>query len=162
MAMRRDDERIGVDYPTPTGGTFFRPGVLPPPTEYKIQASISAFTNGGATINDAWVIDVNNNRVNTLTPGSKFTIRVNFVANNNTGVLTLWSACVTAIDETRQIRNFAIARPIAPDRSIKGNLTLDWLSPGYNIMPGNDLTLSIKVFGNDSATISTPPAVSAW
>jgi len=130
--------------------------------KYTVSAKIAAFVNGGATIHDAWIVDATGNRVETLTAGSQFRVRVSFTATNSAATWALWSACVTFIDDTRTIRNFAIAKPFAPDAVIDGNLDLDWIPPGYNIMPNRNLPLTIRVFGNDSAVVNTPPDMAVW
>jgi hypothetical protein len=134
------------------------------------SGAVASFDVGQVTFDDVWIVDFTGNRVtsNSLTPTSQFKVRALMsITNNATGIFTAWSACVTVSDPTGAVRNYGIVR----SKTLKtwaGNITLESLktnpadSGGFNIMPDHDITLTLRVFGSDGATIATPPLDSVW
>ena len=86
--------------------------------------------------------------------GEYFDVEVDFTAQNPGGLY--WAACCTMIATDGTLPNYDVSRTIVPSSTISGTMKLDSMGkPGP--MPGNDVTLRIKLWGNQAWTTDPPP-----
>ncbi len=90
--------------------------------------------------------------------GEYFDVEVDYVALNP-GALQ-WSACATMITTAGELPNYDTTMTVWPSDKLSGTMKLDSMGkPGP--MPDHDITLRIKLFGNQERT-STPPPQNEW
>lgn len=129
--------------------------------------NLRAFSPGASAIYDVWLV-VDGSRVNSgekVASGKKFVVMANFKAvNGSTGLLNAWSACLTVTDATGTVRNYRLkdsSFSIPPNEIASSSLEINAM--GENIMPDNDLTLRVKLWGSDQLHPQPAyPDISLW
>lgn len=127
---------------------------------------IGAFVNGGMTISNIRIRKADGAYLTApfeLTAGTQFRVVVDVNAKNNAGGSVFdWSICLTVIDATKVVKNYTTRNSAGELGSsiIAGNVPID--SMGYNVMPANDITLTIKGWGTDNHNLLTPPPENLW
>ncbi len=90
--------------------------------------------------------------------GDYFDVEVDYSAYNP-GALQ-WAVCATMITPDGELTNFDATLTVWPSDELSGTMKLDELGqPGP--MPGYDITLRIKLWGNQERT-GTPPPQTEW
>ena len=90
--------------------------------------------------------------------GEYFDVEVDFTAQNP-GALS-WAAGATMMATNGTLPNYDVTRTIIPSSTLSGTMKLDSMGkPGP--MPAHDITLRIKLWGNQAWTTDPPPQ-SEW
>jgi len=105
-----------------------------------------------------------------IAPDTEFEIIVSYIIYNSATSFfdipsKLWSACVTAVDDTGQLRVWNAASTSAfPSDHIERTDTLNRSPfPKKLIMPDRDVSFRIKLWGHDQATEpNDPPPIDNW
>lgn len=112
-------------------------------------------------IRDAW-IEYGGNRVNEVPVGEYFSPKISYYADNPGACQ--WGICVTLIDTTGLISNYAITGtpPIGCYSHLEeGDLDVnDYGATGP--MPDEDITLRFKLWGNQEKEGTPPTPKSEW
>ncbi len=148
--QRRDGISQGDTRPAFRGGGRGFPNVSQKlgPTRRRLSF-ISAFSPGVSSIKDVWA-EVDGQRVDMIEPGTPFTVRVSFIAENAEG-LGNWSTCITISDSTGNVQNWRHSSTPITGVSKKVEKTgLEIKEMGKNVMPDSDLALTVKLWANDA------------
>ena len=90
--------------------------------------------------------------------GDYFDVEVDYSAHNP-GALQ-WAVCATMITPDGELPNFDATLTVWPSDTLSGTMKLDAMGqPGP--MPDHDITLRIKLWGNQERT-GTPPPKTEW
>ncbi|MBA7636177.1 hypothetical protein ES703_43792 [subsurface metagenome] len=100
-----------------------------------------------------------NGKVVTEVPqGEHFDVEVDYSANNP-GALQ-WAVAATMITTAGELPNYDVTMTVWPSDTLSGTMKLDAMGfPGP--MPDHDITLRIRLFGNQERT-TTPPPQTQW
>lgn len=98
------------------------------------------------------------NAVTEVPEGEKFDVLVDYSAHNP-GALQ-WAVCATMITTAGELPNYDATLTVWPSDTLSGTMELDEMgTPGP--MPDHDITLKIKLWGNQERT-ATPPPQTEW
>ena len=90
--------------------------------------------------------------------GGYFDVEVDYSAYNP-GALQ-WAAAATMITTDGELPNYDVTRTVFPSDTLGGTMKLDAMGqPGP--MPDHDITLRVRLFGNQEWT-TTPPPQTEW
>ena len=100
----------------------------------------------------------NGNVVTEVPQGERFDVEVDYSAYNP-GAMQ-WAAAATMITTAGELPNYDVTETVWPSDTLSGTMKLDAMGqPGP--MPDHDITLRIRLFGNQERT-STPPPQTEW
>ena len=98
------------------------------------------------------------NVVTEVPQGAHFDVEVDYSAYNP-GALQ-WAVAATMITTVGELPNYDVTRTVWPSDTLSGTMKLDAMGqPGP--MPDHDITLRIRLFGNQEWT-TTPPPQAEW
>ena len=90
--------------------------------------------------------------------GEHFDVEVDYSAYNPSALQ--WAVAATMITTEGRLPNYDVTRTVWPSDTLSGTMKLDAMGqPGP--MPDHDITLRIKLFGNQEWT-TTPPSQDMW
>ena len=126
---------------------------------HKINVEAEFIGAGPITGNITAVRIRHNGDVVTEVPqGEQFDVEVDYSAYNP-GAMQ-WAVAATMITTAGELPNYDVTRTVWPSDTLSGTMKLDEMGqPGP--MPDHDITLRIRLFGNQKWT-TTPPSQTEW